>query len=141
MKKTIRVEIVSAESHIFSGAAVMVIAAGVEGDLGITPGHAALLTTLQPGPVRILYEDKAEELIYVSGGILEVQPDVVTVLADTVVRAHDFNEAEVLKAKAQAEALLATQQTDFDYTMARAELARAAGMLRAIRSMKRELKG
>jgi len=137
--KTIQVEIASAEDQVFSGQATMVVAAGVQGDLGISPQHAPLLTMLQPGPVRIIKDSGEEELIYVSGGILEVQPSVVTILADTVVRAHHFSEAEALAAQAKAEAILQTEKGDFDYSLARAELARAAGMLRAIKQLRKEL--
>lgn len=132
-----QLDIVSAESEIFSGEVSRVFLTGVLGELEIVPGHAALLTGLLPGPVRIRKPDNNEEVVYITGGIFEVQPRHATILADTVVRARDFNESEAIKAKQQAERLLLDKQTDIDYARARAELARAAGMLKAIREMKK----
>lgn len=137
MKSTLQLDIVSAEAEIYSGKAYKLFATGTLGELEIGPGHARLLTGLLPGPVRIVDRDGKEELVYVTGGILEVQPYVVTILADTVVRARDFNEAEALKAQQQAERLLSEKHTSVDYAHARAELARAAGLLKAIREMKK----
>lgn len=137
MSSNIQVDIVSAESEIFSGQATRVFATGTLGELEIARGHAPLLTGLLPGPVRVrVGEQGEEELIYVSGGILEIQPEHVTVLADTVVRARDFNEAEALKAREKAEAVLQSKQSKMEIAQARAELARAAGMLKAIKDMK-----
>lgn len=138
MSSNIQVDIVSAESEIFSGQATRVFATGTLGELEIAKGHAPLLTGLLPGPVRVRVGEQQdeEELIYVSGGILEIQPEHVTVLADTVVRARDFNEAEALKAREQAEAVLQSKQSKMEIAQARAELARAAGMLKAIKDMK-----
>ena len=96
---TLKCNIVSAEEEIFSGTAKMVVATGEMGELGITPRHAQLITRLKPGQVRVIKEDDEEEFLYVSGGILEVQPHLVTILADTAVRAHDLDEAAALKAK------------------------------------------
>lgn len=135
---TLFLDIVSAEAEIFSGKAQRVFAAGSIGELEIAPGHAPLLTGLMPGPIRIKDERGNEEVVYVTGGILEVQPFLITILADTVVRARDFNEAEALKAKQQAERALHDQQSSIDYARARAELARAAGMLRAIREARKK---
>jgi F-type H+-transporting ATPase subunit epsilon len=131
------VDIVSAEESIFSGRAQMVVARGTMGDLGITAGHAPLLTLLLPGPVRILTPTDEEILVFVSGGILEVQPDITTILADTVVRAADLNEAEIIKAKQLAQEAIAQNKSDFDYGLAQAELVRAAGMLRALQSLRK----
>lgn len=135
---TFFLDIVSAEAEIFSGQAQRVFIAGILGDLEIAPGHAPLLTGLLPGPIRVKDEQGKEDVVYVTGGILEVQPDVVTILADTIVRARDFNEAEAIKAKQQAERLLSDRQSSVDYASARAELARAAGLLRAIREAKKK---
>jgi F-type H+-transporting ATPase subunit epsilon len=135
---TLHLDIVSAEAEIFSGKAQRVFMTGTWGELEITPKHAPLLTGILPGPIRIRDEQGKEEIVYVSGGILEVQPDMVTVLADTVVRARDLNEAEVVKAQQQAEKILKDRQSTIDYAQARAELARAAAMLRVIREAKKK---
>lgn len=134
----IYLDIVSAESEIFSGKAARIFATGIMGELEIAPGHAPLITGLLPGPVRIRLEEDKEEVVYVTGGILEVQPNRATVLADTVVRARDFNEAEAIKAKQQAERALEDRTSTVDVARARAELARAAGLLRAIKELKKK---
>jgi F-type H+-transporting ATPase subunit epsilon len=134
----LHVDIVSAESEIFKGDAQRLYATGVLGELEVAPGHAPLLTGLLPGPIRIKVESGKEEVVYVTGGILEIQPNAVTILADTVVRARDFNEAEAVKAKQQAERMLKDKQASVDYARARAELTRAAGLLRAIREAKKK---
>lgn len=139
MTETIQLDIVSAESEIFSGKARRIFVTGALGELEVGPGHAPLLTGLLPGPVRYLDPEGKEELVYVTGGILEVQPEVATILADTVTRARDFNEAEALKAKQLAEKLLSEKQTNVDMAQARAELARAAGLLKAIKEMKKSV--
>jgi F-type H+-transporting ATPase subunit epsilon len=136
----LHLDIVSAEAEIFSGKAQRLIATGIVGELEIAPGHAPLLTGLLPGPVRIRDGEGKEDIVYVTGGILEVQPGIVTILADTVVRARDFNEAEAVKAKQQAERMLKDKQSSVDYAQARAELTRAAGLLRAIREAKKTSK-
>jgi F-type H+-transporting ATPase subunit epsilon len=136
---TLHLDIVSAESEIFSGEALRVFATGTMGELEIAPGHTPLLTGLLPGFIRIRDVEDKEDVVYVTGGILEVQPHIVTILADTVVRARDFNEAEALKAQQQAEKTLKDHRADVDYARARAELARAAGMLRAIREAKKKV--
>jgi len=136
---TLHLDIVSAEAEIFSGDALRVYATGTMGELEIAPGHTSLLTGLLPGFIRIRDKEDKEDVVYVTGGILEVQPFLVTILADTVVRARDFNEAEAIKAQQQAEKTLKDQRSDVDYAMARAELARAAGMLRAIREAKKKV--
>ena len=106
MASTIQCEVVSAEKAIYSGAVEMVIAPGVMGDLGVAPGHAPLLTKLDPGPVRLMFKGGEEEILFVSGGMMEVQPRVVTILADTALRADHMDEAEALKAKEAAKAAL-----------------------------------
>ena len=109
MASTIRCDIVSAEEEIFHGEAQLVVATGEEGELGIAPRHAALITRLKPGQVRVHMPDGEEQFFYVSGGILEVQPNVVTVLADTALRAKDLDEAAARKAKEEAERMLANR--------------------------------
>ncbi len=135
---TIQLNVVSAEAEIFTGKAQRLFATGIMGELEITPGHAPLLTGLLPGPVRFKDAQGKEDVIYVTGGILEVQPYVATILADTVVRARDLNEAEAVKAKQQAERMLKDNKAEIDYAQARAELARAAGLLKAIREAKKK---
>ncbi len=140
MAMTVHCNIVSAEEQIFSGLVEMVIAAGSEGDLGITPGHAPLLTSLKPGPVRVIKQGGGEEIYYVSGGFLEVQPNVVTVLSDTALRAGDMDEAAALEAKREAEKALANKSGDFDYSRAAAELAEAVAQLRTIQQLRSKLR-
>lgn len=136
MAMTVHVDIVSAEGEIFSGMAEMVYAHGVMGELGIAPRHTPLVTRLKPGEVRV--ENRGEmQHFYVSGGILEVQPHVVTVLADTAIRAHDLDEAAAEEAKRRAEEALAGQQADFEYAKAQAELAEAVAQLRAIERLRK----
>jgi len=115
----------------------MLVAAGSLGDLGIAPGHAPLLTGLIPGPVRLIKDGGEEEVFYVSGGYLEVQRGVVTVLADTALRADDMDEAAALEAKADAERAIANQGAEFEYSTAAAQLAEAAAQLRALRQIKK----
>jgi F-type H+-transporting ATPase subunit epsilon len=136
---TIHCDIVSAEEAIFSGLVEMVVASGELGDLGVTYGHAPLLTSLQPGPVRIKDQQGEEQVFYVSGGYLEVQPGVVSILADTAIRAHDLDEAAALEAQKEAEHALANQSGDLDYSRAAAELAAAAAQLRTLQQLKRRL--
>ncbi len=138
MAMTVHCDIVSAEEAIFSGLVEMVIAAGTEGDVGIAYGHAPLLTGLQPGPIRVIKQGGDEEIYYISGGYLEVQPSVVTVLADTALRADDMDEASALEAKKQAEAALNNQSSDFDYSRAATQLAEAAAQLRTIQAIRRK---
>jgi F-type H+-transporting ATPase subunit epsilon len=137
MTMTIHVDIVSAEADIFSGLAEMVFAPAVLGEVGITPRHAPLLTPLKPGEVRVRLSSDREESFYVSGGLLEIQPHVVTVLADTALRAHDLDEASALEAKQRAEKMLADRQTDIDYARAQAELVEAMAQLQAIERMRK----
>ena len=132
MAITVQCDIVSAEQESFSGSVETLVAAGSYGDLGIYPGHAPLLTTLQPGPVRVIKQNGEQEVIFVSGGFLEVQPHRVTVLADTAIRADDLDEAAALEAQKHAQDLLNQQQSDLDYSRATAELAEAVARLRTI---------
>lgn len=136
MANTIKCDIVSAKESIFSGAVTLVVAHGVHGDLGILPGHAPLLTQLSPGPVRVQTADGEEQIYYVSGGVLEVQPTIVTVLADTAVRAKDVNEAAALEARNAAAEALANQKGEMDTSAALAALAEAAAQLRTLQAMK-----
>lgn len=140
MAMTMHLDIVSAEASIFSGLAEMVVATGVVGELGILPGHTPLLTLLKPGLIRAVLQGGNEEVFYVHGGILEVQPDVVTVLADTAVRAADLDEAAALEVKERAEKVLASKQSEVAYSQALSELAEAAAQLRAIEQLRRKAK-
>ena len=137
---TIRCDIVSAEAEIFHGNAQMVIATGEMGELGIAPRHAPLITRLKPGQVRVILENGEEQFFYVSGGILEVQPQVVTVLADTAIRAKDLDEAAASKAKADAEKLLANRTDAMEIAEAQAQLAQAVAQLQALEHLRRNLK-
>jgi len=136
---TIQCDIVSAEQAIYSGEVTMVIASGVAGELGIAPRHAPLITQLKPGQVRVLLADGGEEDFYVSGGILEVQPYMVSVLADTAVRADDIDEAAAIKAKEEAENLLRNNDKKQDLAMVQADLAKAVAQIQAITRLKRQL--
>jgi F-type H+-transporting ATPase subunit epsilon len=117
----------------------MVVAAGEMGDLGIIRGHAPLLTALKPGPVRIIKQGGEEEVIYVSGGYLEVQPNNISVLADTAVRANDLDEAAALEAQKHAQKALENQSADFDYSRAMTQLAEAAAQLRTIQQIRSKM--
>ena len=136
MAMTIHVDIVSAEAAIFSGAATMVFAPAEMGEVGIAPRHTPMLTRLKPREVRVQTDDGKEQTFYVSGGMLEVQPHVVTVLSDTALRAKDIDEAAALAAKERAEKLLADNAADIDYAKAQAELAEAIAQLRAIQKLR-----
>jgi len=136
MAKQMYVDIVSAEEQIFSGQADMVIAPGEAGELGIMPEHAPLLTRIKPGTVRVQQGGQDTEVIYVSGGMMEVQPDRVTVLADTSVRAHDLDEAKALEAERQAKEALANRAGALEVAKAQAELAEASAQLQAIRKLR-----
>ncbi|EAW32655.1 ATP synthase subunit epsilon [marine gamma proteobacterium HTCC2143] len=139
MAMTIHCDIVSAEEEIFSGLVEMIVATGALGDLGISYGHAPLLTSLQPGPIRIKTQAGDEEVYYVSGGYLEVQPGTVSVLADTAIRAGDIDEASAVEAQKEAEQALSNQSGDFDYGRASAQLAAAAAQLRTIQAIRKKL--
>lgn len=138
MSMTIHIHIVSAETEIFSGTANMVFAPAEMGEVGIAPRHTPLLTRLKPGEVRVQMEGQDEQFFYVSGGVLEIQPHVVTVLADTAIRATDLDEAAATKAKERAERAMDDRQSDFDYAKAQAELAEAVAQLRTISSIRKK---
>lgn len=133
---TIHVDVVSAEESIFSGAAKFVALPGESGELGILPRHTPLITRIKPGAVRIELAEGGEELVFVQGGILEVQPNAVTVLADTAIRGKDLDEAKATEAKKRAEEALASNKGDINYASAQAELASAAAQLAAIRKLR-----
>lgn len=133
---TMQCDVVSVKESLYSGQVTMLIAKGVGGELGIMPGHAPLVTLLQPGPLRVQLANGTEEIVYVSGGVLEVQPHVVTVLADTAVRAENLDEAAILAARKHAENLLANQKSELDSAAALAALAETAAQLETLRKMK-----
>jgi len=138
MAITTHLDIVSAEKEIFSGVVEMVVATGELGEIGITPGHAPLLTVLKPGEIRVIRQGGEQDVYYVSGGMLEVQPYYVTVLADAVERADNLDEAAALAAKARAEEMIANKDAELDYSVAAAELARAVAQLRAIQKLRKK---
>lgn len=137
---TTHLDIVSAERALFSGLVEMVVATGELGEVGITPGHAPLLTLLKPGEIRLTLPGGAQEIYYVQGGILEVQPRSITVLADVAERADHIDEAAAFAAKAHAEAAMAHKGGDIDYSVAAAELARAVAQIRAIQKVRKLVK-
>ncbi|MDP3785759.1 MAG: F0F1 ATP synthase subunit epsilon [Undibacterium sp.] len=137
MAHTIHVDVVSAEELIFSGEAEFVALPGESGELGIYPKHTPLITRIKPGAVRIKVPGQAEdELVFVAGGILEVQPNAVTVLADTAIRGHDLDEAKALESKKMAEEALVNREAGIDYAQAQAELASAIAQLAAIQKLR-----
>ncbi len=138
MAMTLHLDIVSAEAEIFSGLAEMVFAPASQGEVGILPRHTPLLTTLRPGEVRVKIPDGEEQVFYVSGGILEIQPHVVTILSDTALRAHDVDEAAALEAKQRAEQAMRDRKSDFDYAQAQAELAEAVAQLQTIQRLRKK---
>jgi F-type H+-transporting ATPase subunit epsilon len=135
MTNTVQCDIVSAKESIFSGKVAMVIASGVSGELGIAPRHAPLMTTLKPGPVRVLMPDGEEIIFIAGGGILEVMPHLVTVLADMIVRADDIDEAEAIRAKEDAERILQTRTTTMEFHEAQAKLMESIMQLQALERM------
>ena len=137
---TIHCDIVSAEEEIFSGEAQMVIATGEMGELGIAPRHAPLITRLKPGQVRVQLASGEEQFFYVSGGMLEVQPSVVTVLADTAIRAKDLDESAARKAKDEAERALSNRTDALEVAQAQAQLAQALAQLQALEKLRQSLK-
>lgn len=143
MSMTMHVNIVSAEEEIFSGTVEQVHAPAVMGEVGIYPRHTQMLTRLKPGEVRIIREGGEEEFYFVSGGILEVQPHVVTVLADTALRAKDVDEESALEAKRRAEQSLqeGSSSDEFDVAAAESQLAEAVAMLRTVEHLRKKLKG
>ena len=138
MALTVHVDVVSAEEQIFSGLAEFVVLPGEVGELGILPGHMPLMTRIKPGAVRLKLQGQAEEeLIFVAGGILEVQPGLVTVLADTAIRGHDLDEVKASEAKRKAEEALADRCAELDYARAQSELAEAVAQLAAIQRLRK----
>lgn len=137
MAMTMHVDIVSAEEEIFSGTSEFVVCPAEMGEVGVAPRHTPLVTRLKPGEVKVTREGGDEEFYYVSGGMLEIQPHVVTVLADTAVRAHDLDEASAIQAKERAEAALKDKAGEVDYARAQAELADAVAQLHAIEKLRK----
>ncbi len=140
MASTIHCDIVSAEAEIFSGDVNMVVVSGEEGELGIAPRHAPLLTRLRPGQVRVMLPEGGEEFYYISGGLLEIQPHVVTVLSDTAQRASDLDEAAAIKAKEEAERAIADRSAGMEVAQAQAQLAQAMAQLAALERFRKQLK-
>ena len=140
MAITTHLDIVSAEQSIYSGLVELIVVTGQLGELGITPGHAPLLTTIKPGEIRVTHPGGQEEIYYVSGGMLEVQPSKVTILADAVERADSLDEAAAIAAKTRAEEAIANKDAQINYTAAATELARAVAQIRAIQKAKKHLK-
>jgi F-type H+-transporting ATPase subunit epsilon len=137
MAMTVHVDVVSAEEQIFSGLAEIVSLPGESGELGVLPGHTPLLTRIRPGMVRIKVPNQAEEeIVFVAGGLLEVQPNLVTVLADTAIRGRDLDEAKAMDAKRRAEEALSNRKADLDYAQMQAELAEAIAQLHAINRLR-----
>lgn len=134
---TTHLDVVSAEDSLFSGRVEHVQVTGIEGELGIHPGHAPLITTLQPGMVRMVKQHGEEAHIYINGGVLEVQPGTVTVLADVAVRGEDLDEQAAIEAKRRAEENIANPGADFEYAEAARELAEAVAQLRILKSIRK----
>ncbi len=137
MAMTLHCDIVSAEKEIFSGRVTMVVVTGTLGEIGIMAGHAPLLTGIRPGPVRLKKDDGEEEVFFASGGYLEIQPGIVTVLADTASRAEDVDEAAALQAKEDAEKALGDHAAEFEFSVAAAQLAEASARLRTLEELKK----
>ncbi len=138
MANTVHIDVVSAEASIFSGEAEFVVAPASAGEVGIYPNHAPMITTIKPGALRIKQANEAEDtLIFISGGMLEVQPGVVTVLADTAIRGHDLDEAKAIAAKEAAEEALKNRTSDIDYATAQAELSEALAQIQTIERLRK----
>ena len=140
MASTVHCSIVSAEQEIFSGAVEMIVATGTIGELGIMPGHTPLLSGVKPGPVRLILEGGEEEVFFASGGYIEVQPNHITILADTALRAADIDEAAAAQAQQEAEQKLSDAQAEIDFARVSADIAEQVAMLRTLRKH-RELTG
>ena len=138
MAMTTHLDIVSAEESIYSGPVEMVTCTGSLGELGITPGHAPLLTQLRPGPVTVRHQGGEDDIYYVSGGMLEVQPNTITILADTALRADDVDEAAAIEAQKHAQDELHDQSAEINYSRATSELAEAAAQLRTLRAIRKK---
>lgn len=136
MAISFHVDIVSAEAEIFSGLVEKLFVTGIMGDMEIMQGHAPLLTALKPSPVWIVKQNGQEEVFYISGGMLEVQPKATTILADTAIRAKDVDEKQAIEAKQRAEAILSGRATDFDYARAQSQLLEALAQLRALKKLR-----
>ncbi|GIU52997.1 MULTISPECIES: F0F1 ATP synthase subunit epsilon [Shewanella] len=136
---TVKLDIVSAENSMYSGEVSFLEVSGTEGELGIMPNHAPLLTKIKPGMARMIKQDGSEEVMYLSGGILEVQPDSISVLADVAMRANDIDEQAALEAKQRAEANIANAGADFDYEAATIELAKSLAQLRVVETIKKNI--
>jgi len=136
MAMTTHVDIVSAEKEIWSGEATMVFAPGIMGELGIAPRHTPLLTKLRAGEVRVRDQNGEDESYFISGGMLEIQPHVVTILSDTAIRADDLDEAAALEAKTRAEEAMQDKNSEMDFAKASAQLAEAAAMVETIKKVK-----
>ncbi|MFQ6372512.1 F0F1 ATP synthase subunit epsilon [Shewanella sp. YIC-542] len=136
---TVQLDIVSAESKIYSGLVASLQVTGADGELGVMPGHAPLLTNIKPGMARIVKQNGSEEVFYLSGGLLEVQPSSVSVLADVVMRADEIDEQAAVEAKRRAEAEMANAGADFDYAAATIELAKAIAQLRVVETIKKNI--
>lgn len=129
---TLQCNVVSARETIYTGEISMLIATGVEGEVGILAGHTPFITLLRPGTMQIKTKDGNEEMVYISGGVLEVQPHLITVLADTAVRAHDLDEAKIAQARREAEEMLQNQKADLDTSAALAALAESIAQLQTL---------
>lgn len=141
MSISFHLDVVSAETEIFSGLVEKLFVSGVMGDLEILHGHAPLLTALKPGAIWVLKQNGQEEVFYISGGMLEVQPGMTIVLADTAIRAKDVDEAQALEAKKRAEQVLSGKHRDFDYAQAQSQLAEALAQLKAIKKLREKHRG
>lgn len=140
MANTVHIDVVSAEESIFSGEAEFVVAPASTGEVGIYPHHAPMITTIKPGALRIKQSEQTEEtLIFISGGMLEVQPGLITVLADTAIRGHDLDEAKAIAAKEAAEEAMRNRSSDIDYAAAQAELAEAVAQIQAIQKLRKSI--
>ena len=139
METSVYCDIVSADESLFSGVVRMVVATGSIGEMGITPGHAPLLSHLKPGPVRLLMENEEEQVFYLSGGYIEVQPNNIAILADTAVRAGDIDEASAAEALKSAEQAMANLSSEIDYSKAAIMLAEATAQLRTVQTLRKKL--
>lgn len=136
MTSSVHCDVVSTEKSLFSGSAEMVVVSGESGDLGILPGHTPILTSIRPGPVRIIKQGGDQEIIYASGGYLEVQPNKVIVLADTALRAKEINESRAMQAREKAQKEMENSKGKMDYSRAASKLARASAMLRTLEELR-----
>lgn len=137
MSMTMHVNIVSAENEIYSGTVTQVFAPAEMGEVGVMPRHAPMLSTLKPGVVRVISQEGEEQTFYVSGGILEIQPHVVTILSDTALRAADIDESAAMEAKTRAESAMKDKASDMDYAKAKTELVEAVAQIEALRKVRK----